>query len=316
MRSLVTGAAGFIGSTLVDALLARGDDVVGVDAFTDYYGRPAKEANLETARANRRFRLVEADIAALDETGLADLLEGVEVVFHLAAQPGVRTSWGRGFRVYAERNIVATQALLEAAAGRPLRRFVFASSSSIYGDAETLPTPEDAVPRPISPYGITKLACEHLCARYRAARGVPTVVLRYFTVYGPRQRPDMAIRRMLEAGLDGRPFPVYGDGLQTRDVTYVDDAVAATIAAASAPGAEGGVFNVGSGSRVTLREIVEAAGRAIGAPIRTESMPAVPGDARATGAAIDRARAVLGFRPAVALEEGLRRQAEWQRNAR
>jgi len=243
MRALVTGVAGFIGSTLAERLLADGADVVGIDAFTDYYPRPIKEANIEALRAHARFRFVEARIQDAD---LAALLTDRTHVFHLAAQAGVRKSWGTDFAVYTVNNIEATQVLLEAACARPLERFVYASSSSAYGDNVAIPMREDALPQPVSPYGVTKLAAEQLCYLYHVNHGVPAVSLRYFTVYGPRQRPDMGFHRFLSATLEGRAITLFGDGAQTRDFTFVQDAVTATVAAATL-GVPGRVYNIGGG---------------------------------------------------------------------
>src|SRR3954447_5448772 len=219
MRALVTGAAGFIGSSLVDALLVRGDSVRGIDCFTPYYGRADKEANLAGALQHHEFELVEADLRTC---AIEPLLEGVDVVFHQAAQAGVRLSWADGFADYDGHNILATQRLLEAVKAAGVQRLVYASSSSVYGNAPAYPTNEDDLPRPHSPYGVTKLAAEHLCNLYAANWGVPTVSLRYFTVYGPRQRPDMAMHRLVESALNHTPFPLYGDGSQVRDFTFVE----------------------------------------------------------------------------------------------
>jgi len=262
----VTGAAGFIGSHLAERLLAAGWEVVGVDCFTDYYPRAAKEANLEGLRGQPGFRLVEMD---LNSAALGALLQGIDTVFHQAGQPGVRASWGRSFEPYLRSNILATQALLEAALHlkRPLRRFVFASSSSVYGDAPQLPVREDTLPQPISPYGVTKLAAEHLCSLYTRL-GVPAVSLRYFTVYGPRQRPDMAFHRFIRAVLEGREIEIHGDGEQTRDFTYVMDIVDANLSAAAAPAERvvGRVYNLGGGSRVTVNEVIAIVEGAAGRP--------------------------------------------------
>ena len=248
MKALVTGAAGFIGSTLAERLVADGVDVVGVDSFTDYYPRPMKERNLAGLLAGRGFRFVESRIQDVD---LAALLADRTHVFHLAAQAGVRKSWGRDFAIYTENNIEATQVLLEAATKAPgLERFVYASSSSVYGDNTPMPFREDAMTQPVSPYGVSKLAAEQLCYLYYANFRVPTVSLRYFTVYGPRQRPDMGFHRFLRATILGEPITVYGDGEQTRDFTFVRDIVAANIAAA-VKGVPGRVYNIGEvrGSR-------------------------------------------------------------------
>ncbi len=311
MRVLVTGAAGFIGSTLVDALLREGAEVVGVDAFTDLYDPARKRANLADALRRPGFRLVEAD---LREAPLEPLLDGVTHVAHLAAVPGVRASWGTSFRAYAEHNIQATQRLLEAAQARggALARFVAASSSSIYGTPTRFPTPEDEPPRPLSPYGVTKVATEALLLAYHASRGVPTVALRYFTVYGPRQRPDMGIHRFFEAARAGQPVTVYGDGGQTRDFTFVDDAVRATRAALTAP-VTAPVYNIGGGHRVALHALLEEIASASGLPVARRHEAPQPGDPRDTAAETERARRDLDYAPRTDLREGLRRQWAWQR---
>src|SRR6266849_2625245 len=261
MRAFVTGAAGFIGSTLAERLLRDGADVVGLDCFTDYYPRPMKERNLAPIAHQARFRFVESTIRDAD---LATLLADRTHVFHLAAQAGVRKSWGRDFAIYTVNNIEATQALLEAACQMPaLERFVYSSSSSVYGDRVAMPMREDALPQPVSPYGVSKLAAEQLCYLYFANYGVPTVSLRYFTVYGPRQRPDMGFHKFLRATITGEPITVFGDGEQTRDFTFVHDAVTATIAAAIR-GVPGRVYNIGGGSRVSVNEVLEMIGRISG----------------------------------------------------
>ena len=307
-RALVTGCAGFVGSHLTEALLADGHDVVGVDCFNDNYDAALKRANLAAARAHPRFRLEVGDLARAD---VAPLIEASDVVFHLAAEPGVRPSWGRRFDRYVHNNVVATQRLLEATASRPDRRFVYASSSSVYGDAAGLPTPEDALPQPLSPYGVTKLAAEQLCGLYHAERGVAAVALRYFSVYGPRQRPDMAFRRFCHAALDGEPIRLYGDGRQTRDFTFVADVVAATRAAAESPQAPGGVYNVGGGARVSLNRALEVLAAVAGRPLNIRRQARETGDVLHTGADIGRARADLGYAPATDLEAGLRAELAW-----
>src|SRR4051812_33195567 len=286
MQTLVTGAAGFIGSSLSDALLARGDSVRGVDCFTPYYGREAKAANLAGAIGQPGFELVDADLRVAD---IAPLLDDVDVAFHHAAQPGVRLSWADGFADYDGHNVLATQRLLEAARAVGVQRVVYASSSSVYGNAPSYPTTEDDLPRPHSPYGVTKLAAEHLCNLYAANWGLPTVSLRYFTVYGPRQRPDMAFHRLIEAGLDGTAFPLFGDGSAIRDFTFVDDAVAANLAAADADCAPGTVVNVAGGGSIAMGDLLELAGEVIGAPVDIDRRPPQPGDVERTGGTIDRA---------------------------
>ncbi len=307
MRALVTGVAGFIGSHLGEALLAAGHEVVGIDCFTDYYERSRKEANLALLRCDPRFRFVEARLGGAD---LPTLLSGVSHVFHLAAQAGVRRSWGGDFRVYTVHNIDTTQALLEACVDRPLARFVYASSSSVYGDDVALPMREDALPRPVSPYGVTKLAAEQLCLLYHHNCGVPATALRYFTVYGPRQRPDMAFLRFLQAGMRGDPIHLYGDGGQTRDFTFVADAVAATVAAGD-HGVPGRVYNVGGGSRVSINEVLDLVARCVGRPLDVHRKPTGRGDMRDTYADSSLARQDLGFSPSTALEHGVRAQHRW-----
>jgi UDP-glucuronate 4-epimerase len=310
MKAVVTGCAGFVGSTLADTLIARGDQVFGIDAFTSYYDRARKERNLADLGRKPGFELVEGDLRTAD---LAAILDGADVVFHLAAQPGVRRSWREGFDEHAGNNVLATQRLLEAAVAAGGPRFVYASSSSVYGEAAAYPTVEDDLPRPHSPYGVTKLAAEHLCGAYAANHELATVSLRYFTVYGPRQRPDMAIHRMLDAGLAGTPFPLYGDGTAVRDFTYVDDVVAATIAAAEADVAPGTVLNVAGGGEIAVKELLDLAGEVVGRAIPVAFHPAQPGDVTRTGGAIDRAQRLLGWEPKVAVPEGVAAQAAWQR---
>jgi UDP-glucose 4-epimerase len=307
MKALVTGAAGFIGSHLVEGLLDRGAVVTGIDSFTDYYPRAVKERNLAGASARGGFTLVESSIQTAD---LRALLKDVTHVFHLAAQPGVRKSWGRDFQVYTVNNIEATQILLEACVGLALERLVNASSSSVYGDGIALPMREDALPRPVSPYGVSKLAAEQLCHLYHANFGVPAVSLRYFTVYGPRQRPDMGFHRFLRAALRSEAIEVFGDGQQTRDFTFVGDAVAATIAAGTR-GVPGRVYNIGGGSRVSVNHVLEILGEVTRRPIRTRPAADQKGDMRDTFADTSLARADLGFEPRVALRDGLAAECRW-----
>jgi len=305
---VITGGAGFVGSHLCEACLERGWTVVAVDSFTDYYPTEFKRANLERALQHEAFRLVEADLA-IDP--LEPLLDGAEVVFHLAAQPGVRASWGQRFDVYTSSNVTALQRLLEAAKDRPLHKLVFASSSSIYGDAERLPTPEDVTPLPVSPYGATKVLGEHLCSIYQRSYGVPVAALRYFSVYGPRQRPDMAFWRLIDSALNGTEMTIFGDGKQTRDFTYVADAVSATIAAAElAP--PGAVYNVGGGSRIALTEAIDLISSEV-APPRLKFTGRQRGDARDTAADTSRIRDELEFVPAWEFSAGLREQIAWHR---
>ena len=312
MRALVTGGAGFIGSHLSERLLSQGAEVLAIDCFTDYYPREIKERNLAGLRGQRSYSFVEADLNSVD---IAAHLEGVTHVFHLAAQAGVRKSWGRDFQTYTTLNIDATQRVLEACVGRPIERVVYASSSSVYGDEVAMPMREDAMVQPVSPYGVTKLAAEHLCNLYHANHGVKTVSLRYFTVYGPRQRPDMGFNRFFSAILEGRPLMQYGDGLQTRDFTYVADIVTAT-ATAAVRGTPGRVYNIGGGSRVSLREVFEMLARVSGRRVGIDHQPPQKGDMRDTYADTTRARADLGFQPSVDLESGLGEMFRWMETIR
>ena len=310
MRALVTGAAGFIGSNLVDSLLASDWDVCGVDRFTAYYEESAKRANLAAAMSHPRFALVEADLL---HTDLGPLVADADVIFHLAGQPGVRLSWSDGFQMYNDLNVNVTQRLLEECRRHPaLQRLVFASSSSVYGQAPNYPTSEDDHTRPHSPYGITKLAAEMLCSAYGSNFGVPTVSLRYFTVYGPRQRPDMAIHRMIESARHGVPFPLFGDGSAIRDFTFVEDIVNATMAAALTDDvAAGTVLNIAGGASTTVAALLEIVADAVGRPVPLDRRDAQPGDVTQTGGSIDRASDVLGWKPGVSLDVGVRRQFAW-----
>jgi UDP-glucose 4-epimerase len=308
MKCLVTGCAGFVGSHLSDRLLAAGHEVTGIDSFTPFYEPDAKRRNLASALANPRFELAQVDLV---ENDLAPLLVDVDVVYHIAGQPGVRGCWGDHFAPYARNNIIATERLLHHCVGRSLKRFVFAGSSSIYGDAPDLPWSESTCPVPRSPYAITKLAAEHLCQSYRQEFAVPTAIVRYFTVYGPRQRPDMAFNRFFRAILDGEPITLYGDGKQTRDFTYVDDIVAGTIAAAEAPAAEGGVFNLGGGSRIAMNDLFTLLEEVVGKPIAIERFDRFAGEARHTWADTTRAGEVLKWRPKVSLPQGLANEFAW-----
>ncbi len=308
-KSIVTGSAGFIGSHLVDALLKQGEEVIGIDEFNDYYDPGIKRQNIAHLQKNPAFTLIEGNIQILD---WHTLLKDVDVIYHQAAQAGVRASWGKGFRAYTERNINSTQVLLEAAKDTPsLKRLVFASTSSVYGDAETLPTHEEICPKPVSPYGITKLAAERLCGLYHKNFGVPFVSLRYFTVYGPRQRPDMAFHKFFKAVLTDEAIPIYGDGQQTRDFTFVSDAVAANLVAATVPEAVGEIFNIGGGSRVVLAEVLKTMEEIVEHPIKKNYIERAMGDARHTAADVSKARSILEYQPQVALYEGLSQEWQW-----
>ena len=311
MRVVVTGVAGFIGSHLAEALAKRGDELVGIDSFSPYYGVERKRANLGALAGDDVFTLVVGDINELD---LESLLEGIDVVYHLAGQPGVGASWGQAFDVYLAQNVLTTQKLLEAGKATNVKRFVLASSSSIYGQAERFPTRESDVPQPVSPYGVTKAAAEQLCHLYHQAFGIESVILRYFTIFGPRQRPDMLFSRMISSALDSRPLTIIGDGHQSRDFTYVADAVAATIAAADT-GISGSTYNIAGGFQATVLEVVELLEQLVGRPLAREHVDPVPGDLRKTGADTSAARRDLAYAPSVSLEDGLARQLEHARSA-
>jgi nucleoside-diphosphate-sugar epimerase len=308
--ALVTGAAGFIGGNLCERLLAMGRTVRAVDCLTDYYDTEQKRATLSALATTPGCSVHVADLRTCD---LDELLDGVDVVFHQAGQPGVRASWGH-FASYVEHNVMATERLLRAVAARGIRRVVAASSSSVYGDAETYPTTEDMLPKPASPYGVTKLTAEHLCGVYASNHGLPVVSLRYFTVYGPRQRPDMAIHRVIEAALGGEPFTMYGDGSQTRDFTFVDDAVDANLLAANRPVPPGAVMNIAGGSQTSLREVIDTVEELTGREVPIRSAPVAVGDVRRTGGSTERAAALLGWQPRVPIREGLERQVAWHRS--
>jgi nucleoside-diphosphate-sugar epimerase len=307
VKAVVTGVAGFIGSHLVESLLDDGHDVLGIDCFVDHYPRAIKEQNLARAHDHRSFRFVEG---RLQDRDLEALLDGAEQVFHLAAQAGVRASWGRDFSLYTDHNVLATQRLLEAAVKAGSPRVVYASSSSVYGDSPTLPLREDSLCRPVSPYGVTKLAAEHLGHLYHQSHGLPVVSLRYFTVYGPRQRPDMAFHRFLTAARGSTPIHVYGDGEQTRDFTYVLDIVAATRAAAVS-GRPGVIYNVGGGERVSLNQVLRIIEGITGRRLETLREEPQKGDMRDTFADTTAARRDLGFRSSVPLADGLGREWDW-----
>lgn len=308
MRCLVTGAAGFVGSHLTERLLADGHEVCGIDAFIDYYPRSIKESNLENARTWDRFSFVEGNLLDLD---LAYLLDGVEWIFHQAAQAGVRASWGREFSRYVDCNVLATQRLLEAAVhSNSLRRFVYASSSSVYGNTTTLPVTEDVMPQPVSPYGVTKLAAEHLCSLYQHNFALPTVSLRYFTVYGPRQRPDMAFHRFCASAIEHKVIRVYGDGRQTRDFTYIADVIEANIKAAASDTAIGAVMNIAGGSCVTIEHVLRLLQEISGERIEVIHDHRQPGDVQDTFADTQSAQQLIHYRPRFTLREGLEAEFE------
>jgi UDP-glucose 4-epimerase len=311
MRALVTGCAGFVGSHLTESLLNDGHEVVGVDCFNDNYARRQKLDNLVGPQQWETFEFVPIDLSRGE---LEDLVDDCEVIFHLAAEPGVRSSWGGRFEQYLRNNLLATQRLLETAkAAEGRKRVVYASSSSVYGHAETLPTPEDALPQPFSPYGVTKLGAEEMCSLYWGNHGLETVSLRFFTVYGPRQRPDMAFNRFCHAALTGAQMTVFGDGEQTRDFTYVADIVSALRSAAVVPGAAGRVYNVGGGSRVSVNDALRLLAGYAGRPLDVEYLDNEKGDVRDTGADTTRARAEIDYDPQMTVANGLLAEFEWVR---
>jgi len=305
MRALVTGCAGFIGSTLTDRLLHDGYEVIGIDRFSNYYARDLKERNLSSAMKHPQFTLLEEDILDMETFPLVDY------VFHLAAQAGVRASWGESFDIYTRDNIQATQRLLEYYKSQKIRKFVYSSSSSVYGDVE-LPMREDQMVQPVSPYGVTKLAAEHLCYLYWKNYGVPTVSLRYFTVYGPRQRPDMGINKFVRAILNGEAITVYGDGTQTRDFTYIDDIVEANVLAAESE-IQGEVFNIGGGNRISVNDLIGAIEKVTGKSAITEQAREQKGDVRDTWADTQKAEELLGWHARTGIAAGLEHYIDWVR---
>ncbi len=307
MRYLVTGVAGFIGSHLAEHLLGRGDSVLGVDGFTDFYPRWIKEKNLAGLKGRKDFEFLEANLLSLE---LKPLLKGVDGIFHLSAQAGVRNSWGRDFDHYLQHNIKVTQLILEAMKEFPKLRMVFSSTSSVYGDTDQYPTPEDSQKRPFSPYGATKLACEGLCYLYYKNYGVNFVALRYFTVFGARQRPDMAFHKFIRGALLNEPIPVYGDGNQLRDYTYVKDIVAG-IAAGFAKGRTGEAYNLGGGHQTKLMDAIQTIFKLCGKSAEIKYEPKVKGDVQETLADTTKARTELGYDPKGSVELGLKEEIEW-----
>ena len=303
MKTFVTGCAGFIGSHLVDKLLELGYEVIGIDCFTDYYPRELKEANISNALKSENFELIEEDILNIDK------YPKVDYVFHEAAQAGVRASWGKSFEIYTRNNIEATQKLLEFYKDSDITKFVYASSSSVYGDAE-LPMKEDSLLKPVSPYGVTKLAGENLCYLYWKNYGVPTVSLRYFTVYGPRQRPDMGIHKFVKAIFKGDEITVFGDGTQSRDFTFVDDAVEANILAAENDSV-GEVFNIGGGSRISVNRLIKMMEDITEKKAKIKYIEKQKGDVRETLADVNKAGAMLNWSSKVNISKGLKCSIEW-----
>jgi len=307
MTSLVTGCAGFIGSWLSERLLELGHSVVGVDCFIDYYPKMMKEMNIEPLRDNENFLFIPYSLLNLD---LNEILKDVDYVFHQAAQAGVRHSWGRNFGVYTDNNILATQRLLEACRNSDVKKVIYASSSSVYGDTDSLPMKESDLPRPVSPYGVSKLAGEHLCHLYYKNYGINSMSLRYFTIYGPRQRPDMAFNRFTRAILDGREILVYGNGKQTRDFTYIDDAIEANVLAMKSK-KDAGVYNIAGGSRTTVNNCIKVLEEITGKNATVRNTEIQKGDVKHTYADTSRASKDLGYKPKVSLREGLEKEVEW-----
>jgi UDP-glucuronate 4-epimerase len=312
MRCVVTGAAGFIGGHVCTDLLDDGHEVTGVDAFTDYYDPAIKRATVRRLERRARFRSVQLDLAAARPGALDDVLHDADVVIHLAGQPGVRLSWEDGFPLYVERNVLGSQRLLEASRRTGVERVVLASSSSVYGNAPAYPTSETSPTRPFSPYGVTKLAMEQLATAYAENWATPVVMLRYFTVYGPAQRPDMGMNRFIAHAIEGAPVPVYGDGEQVRDFTYVTDAARATILAVGADLAPGTVLNVAGGSSATVNHVLRLVAEHVGTGVVRQELPAQPGDVRITGGTTERARRLLMWEPEVPIDEGIKRQVVHQ----
>lgn len=305
---LVTGVAGFIGSHLAERLIKENFDVIGIDSFEDYYSRRMKEDNIKELLTAEKFKFIEDNLLYVN---LPKILKDVNYIFHMAAQAGVRSSWGDSFSIYTNNNILATQRLLEAAKDIPIKKFIIASSSSVYGDAKEFPLREDMIVKPISPYGVSKLAAENLCFLYWKNYGVPTVSLRYFTVYGPRQRPDMAFHKFINAILESKEIEVYGDGNQTRDFTYISDIVEATVSAIDAP--DGEIFNIGGGSRVGLNEAINIIEELMQKEAKIKFISYQKGDVRDTFADLTKANNLMKYKPKVRLREGLKEEIEWMK---
>jgi UDP-glucose 4-epimerase len=307
MKAVVTGAAGFIGSHLSEKLISGGHQVTGVDSFLDYYPRRIKESNLEKLKSSSGFELIEGNILDIN---WGPVLSETDVVYHLAAQAGVRASWSKNFVVYTKNNIEATQLLLEESKKSKIKKFVYASTSSVYGDTVDIPMRETSVLRPVSPYGVTKLAAEDLCYLYWKNFGIPCVSLRYFTVYGPRQRPDMGFYRFILAALEGRDITIFEDGNQTRDFTFIEDIVRGTILA-SERGREGQAYNLGGGSRISVNEVLKMLGEIMNQELKIQYAEKQKGDMRHTFASTDRAREDFGYVPEVSLKQGLTSEYKW-----
>lgn len=307
MKCLITGVAGFIGSSLADKLLELGNQVIGIDCLNDYYSPQIKKNNIEPLLDNKKFVFKTADILFTD---LSEYLREIDIIYHLASQPGVRGSWGKNFSIYVENNIHATQILLEACIDLPIKKFIYASSSSVYGDVPILPVKEDTPLKPISPYGVTKLAGENLAFLYYKAYGIQVVSLRYFTVFGPKQRPDMAFSRFLKAALNDEPIQIFGAGNQTRDFTYIEDAVMGTMLAVEG-GRPGQIYNIGGGKRISLNEVLNIIEKVIGKRLKIERIDAQKGDVQHTFADILKAQRDFNYRPKFPLSQGIEKQYVW-----
>jgi len=313
-RVLVTGCAGFIGSHLCEKLLDLGYVVVGVDAFTNYYSPKLKRHNIRNLLRNEKFKLVELDLSQSPIENLLHIVGKVDYIIHQAAQPGVRSSWGINFNAYIKHNVVATQKLLESVVRvKNVKNFVYASSSSVYGSQPTMPFKENMLPKPHSPYGVTKLAAEHLCITYSENYNVPIVILRYFTVYGPRQRPDMAFHKFIKNMLLNAPIEIYGDGNQKRDFTYVGDVVDAVIRAIEIEDATGEIINIGSSNPVRLLDVIKVLANMVGVEPNIVFRAKQKGEVEVTYADISKARSILKWSPKIPLEEGLRAQIKWMK---
>lgn len=307
MKALVTGCAGFIGSHLSESLIDSGMEVIGIDCFTEYYDRKLKEGNLSSLLSSKKFTFVEADLM---DISLESYLKDVEYIFHQAGQPGVRGSWGKEFNIYVKNNILVTQRILETVKEFNIKKFIYASSSSVYGNTEVLPVKESHLPKPFSPYGVTKLAAEQLCNLYFENYGVPTVALRYFTVYGPRQRPEMAMSKFIKDILTDSSITIYGDGSQRRDFTYIDDIVKANLLAMESP-VEGEVFNVGSSRPIKLIEVIKILEKLVGKKVNKNLMPKQDGDVRETYADIKKIESLYGYNASVDIEKGISNQLDY-----
>lgn len=307
MKCIITGVAGFIGSHLAQKLVAEGHEVIGIDCFTDYYARPIKEENLKELKGKPQFHLLEKDLVNID---LKREIPKVDWIFHHAAQAGVRKSWGKYFEQYTRSNILATQVLLEYCREIEINKFIYASSSSIYGESKDLPLTEGSLPQPISPYGVTKLAAEHLCLLYWKNYQIPVIILRYFTVYGPRQRPDMAFNLFIRSILKNEEITLFGDGNQTRDFTFITDIIQANLLAVNS-NFQGEILNIGGGTQISLKEAIQLLGEISKKAIKVKKLEVQKGDVKHTLADISRAKKLLGYNPKVKLKDGLREEYEW-----